>query len=248
MTDKIKPPRHPSQAWIDTSSERTVQIKNDKGEIEEFEIDDAILIDVNPIDMGTDIPEPHETLPENLRAVWKGSPSPEILEALSNFTTDYMIEAQFDQTAKNAYPKQVRNYVSEVEKTVEKLQSLADLNPLDERQQTIIRHMTRSGARAIALFDLVEAAEAFKAMAIELRDSMGEPTRGSSGTQVPKARKRLFASRLHEIFKEHNLPTNADEGSLMPVVLGLCLEAAGEKESRNPEAYFSTNAGNLKTD
>ena len=46
MTDRIKPLRHPSQVWIDTGTQRTVQIKNDEGEIEEFEIDDAILIDV----------------------------------------------------------------------------------------------------------------------------------------------------------------------------------------------------------
>lgn len=229
MTDKIRPRALPCRIWIETDS------------------DEGFWADMNPA-TGGDMPQPDPNLPENIRAVWKRSPSPEILEALSNFTTDYMIEAQFDQTAKNAYPKQVRDYVSEVEKTVEKLKSLADLNPVDERQQTIVRHMTRSGGRALTLFDLAEAAEAFKAMAIELRDSMGEPTRGSSGTQVPKARKRLFANRLHEIFKEHNLPTNSDEGALMPTVLGLCLEAAGEKESRNPEAYFSTNAGNIKTD
>ncbi|MBA4308499.1 MAG: hypothetical protein C0429_17365 [Sphingopyxis sp.] len=261
MTDRIKPLRHPSRVWIDTGSEKTVQIKNDEGEIEEFEIDDAILIDVNPIDMSTDISKPHKDLPENLRLAWKDakrpSPSPEIIQALLDFTTEYMVEAQFDDSERNAYPAEVRKYVSDVEKTVAALQKLIDPNldlniknhpPKDKRRQTIIRHMTKRAKGAFLLHDLADAAEAFRVMAIELRDSMAEPTRGPSGTKVPKARKELFASRLQEIFQMHDLPTDTSKDALLPVVLGRCLEAAGEKESQAPEAYFLTPSGTTKTD
>ena len=49
---KIRPQRLSSKASIETHD------------------DDVILIDVNPLDMSTDIPEPDSELPKNIRSLW----------------------------------------------------------------------------------------------------------------------------------------------------------------------------------
>ena len=230
---KIRPQRLSSKASIETHD------------------DDVILIDVNPLDMSTDIPEPDSELPKNIRSLWdmarQGSPSSELVQILFEVTRGYMIQIEFDDLERNASPGHVRSYVSKVEKTVAALQALLDTNHSDKRQATIVRQITRKGKAAFAMHDLAEAAEAFRQTAIELGDKMDKPQQGSGGTKVPNERKVSFAAKLVEIFKEHKLPMGVGPDDLLAQVLGVCLQAAGEPH-QNPDTLLSTAASAERTD
>lgn len=229
---KIPPQRLSNKAWIETH-------------------DDVILIDVNPLDMSTDISEPDPELSENIQCVWRNvkqkSLSSEMLQVLLEATKDYLINAQFDNPERNASPGHIRDYVSKVEKTVAALQALLNPNHQDKRQATIIRQLTAKGKSAIAMHDLAEAAEAFRQTAIELGDKMDEGKRGDDGTKVRHARMVSFAAKLIKIFEEHDLPMGFGPDDLLAQVLGVCLEAAGDPH-QNPDRLLAVVERSPNTD
>jgi hypothetical protein len=146
----------------------------------------------------------------------------EILAFLRKTTRRYILSRELYEKDNSATPAQVRNYVSRLHDAVAQLRTI--LHPTSGPEKAILRRMC--GA-AFDVEDWDELSSALLRSADTLQDTVTKPTKGGWREADSQPRDDL-AKAFWLAFKQMKMPMSTGPKSVMSVLLGIALQAAGE--------------------